>query len=1186
MPRGALSQPRAGFRLGQGEGPNVSPLQVPALGGGSVPPLPAAGGGEEGPPLSPLPASPPLSPGEPLAQPVPPVRPLPGNGARSPRDAGIGVSVPFPPAVPSSRSLWYSQTLGKCVWERVFQSISTAQLPGRRVQVDGLCEVTPEEPTEGRPGISSELKMSQDRQMAQEMGEQDPLAAAKEKEGPPEDAGADEPLCPPSTPSRMGILDTLPSTWAGSQDALGEDIARTSCLKGAGPPKPPPVLSEPKGAISSPHSGCRKQDTQQRSSKDDQHDGSSSLVWGAKPGMLFQKDRESSPHSLNLSWVFGYNSRLAVHGLMDGEDRVLLYVSSHTVVIHDVLGNRQYHLQGHANVISCLCVSEDKRWVATADRGPDALIIVWDSFSGVPVRTIFESHPEDGVCAIAISRDAKYLVTISAGTVQRVCVWRWTLPTEKPLCSTELRPEFGYQNYVIFNPQDPHEFVSNSKTQGDAGLQYGTPFLSIKTFRSVVGRFSQSVFHFNNSQVLTGTSAGKVVVWDAVDPRTDPKEQRARPLGMTPTKIVSVQKESLTVLQVLESCIVTGDVKGHIKFYDGELRLLRLYSHSKVGPIRSLSFSTTLCDPPDAFPARSQPFLTRNFILSTSDATVFHVATDSANFEKVLEEAKKAVSAIACHPQQTLVAVGSLCGLLKLWDYRHTEYLASRIFPEAGIQCLAYDPEGYFLAAGFTDGSVHILDAISLQSSCEELRFSRGPVTHISFSHNSQYLATADEKYSVIVYKKVLQEGRRCWEHLAGLDSHYKPIRSILFGVQSGSNEPRLLSLGEDRQLVEYDLSSSIKDHLVVTHRDRVEQSAVPLCLAWYPQLSTESFILTANNCYKMKLLNTTTKMCRKTLLGPTYGSPLEKMQILPATSTADPKQYYLVYITKDKVGLQILPVDGNPHKSSAFICHPDGASDLASSYDGRYIFTAGGSDCTVMKWKVNLSALDAAAFLGGEDMIPFYNLLDGGREGEFFRELEDYFYYAQICSQGTNTLENRQVSVHIPLEEIPSVMRAIGFYPSEEEIEEMINEVKFSKCMDGGEQVTEINLEDFIKLYINHRPALGLSMKSLQRAFQVLGYDNEKGDKVIDRGDLLSLLQCRGEQMTEDELAQCLTTLLGRRPGRRGSEPDIHDPSGAAALIEEEIPEEITAEIFAADILGLPIAAQEKKNGRKEANL
>ncbi|NXL28126.1 CF251 protein, partial [Glaucidium brasilianum] len=918
-----------------------------------------------------------------------------------------------------------------------------------------------------------------------------------------------------------------------------------------------------------------------------------SLVWAATPGTLFQEDRQACLHPLNLSWVLGYNSSLAVHSLMDGEDRVLLYVSSHTVVIHDVLWNKQYHLQGHTNVISCLCVSEDRRWVATADRGPDALIIVWDSFSGIPVRTIFGSHPEDGISAIAISQDAKYLATVSAGTVQRVCVWKWTSPTEKPMCSTELRPEFGYQDYVIFNPQNPYEFVSNSKTQVIFYLWVRTSLswvlalppsskhtaspLSLQTFNSMVGHFSQSVFHFNNSQALTGTSAGKLVVWDVVGPHTPSKELRAKPHSMKAIKLVQMQKDSLTVLKVFDSCIVTGDVKGQVKFYDGQLQLLTCYSHSSVGPIRSISFSKTPPDPPGASPSDSSNSvsltLNRNFILSTSDATVLHVATDRTNFEKVMEEAKKAVNAIACHPRQALVAVGSHCGLLKVWDYQQTKYLVSRIFTESSIRCLSYNPEGYFLAAGFTDGSVYILDAISLRSSCKEFKFSRGPVTHISFSHNSEYLATADEKYSVTVYKRVLKNGSRRWEHLAGLHSHYKPIRSILFGVQLDSNKPRLLSLGEDRQLVEYDLNSSSKDHLVILHRDRVEQSAVPLCLAWYPQLSTESFILTANNCYKMKLYNTTTKMCRKTLLGPTYGSPLEKIQILPTTNTADPQKCYLAYITKDKVGLQILPVDGNPHKSSAFICHPDGVSDLASSYDGRYLFTAGGNDCTLMKWEVNLNALDAAASLGGEGLIPFYNLLDGGREGEFFRELEDYFYYAQLRSHGIDTLETRQVSTHIPLEEIPSVMRAMGFYPSEEKVEEMINEVKFSKYMDTGEQVTTINLGDFIKLYVNHRPAFGLSMKNIQRAFQVLGYDNENGEKVVDRGDLLLLLQCRGEHMTEEELAQCLTTLLGKRPGGGGSELDTYDPSGAAALTEEEIPEEITAEIFAADILGLPIA-------------
>ncbi|XP_056179137.1 cilia- and flagella-associated protein 251 [Falco biarmicus] len=1103
------------------------------------------------------------------------------GGTRGPlRLSSYSRPPPPPPGPPGGSGLSPRPSVAAVAWEqqldanRAGASISTPQHPGKRVkvQMDGSCEVTPEEPTQGRAGASSKPKeTSQDGHTAQEtvLAGQVPRAAAKEKEGAPEDAGADAPLSPLGSPSGMEIPGTLP------------------------------------------RSGCREQETQQRSKDDDDgHDGSASLVWAAVPGMLFQQDRQTSLHPLSLSWVFGYNSSLAVHSLMDGEDRVLLYVSSHTVVIHDVLGNRQYHLQGHTNVISCLCVSEDRRWVATADQGPDALIIVWDSFSGIPVRTIFESHPEDGVGAIAISQDAKYLATISSGTVQRVCVWKWTSPTEKPMCSTELKPEFGYQDYVIFNPQNPYEFVSNSKTQvifylwGNAGLQYGAPLLSSQTFKSTVGRFSQSVFHFNNLQALTGTSAGKLVVWDTVGPHIPSRELRAKPHSVKAIKLVPIQKDSLTVLKVFESCIVTGDVKGQVKFYDGQLRLLTCYSHSKVGSIQSISFSKTPPDPAGealggsgttSCIAGSQPFITRNFILSTSDATVLHVATDRANFEKVMEEATKAVNAIACHPREALIAVGSHCGLLKVWDYQQPQYLVSRIFPKAGIQCLSYDPKGYFLAAGFTDGSVYILDAISLQSSCKEFKFSWGPVTHISFSHDSEYLATADEKYSVTVYKRVWRNGRRCWEHLAGLHSHYKPIRSILFGVQLDSNKPRLLSLGEDRQLVEYDLNSSSKDHLVVLHRDRVEQIAVPLCLAWYPQLSTESFILTANNCYKMKLYDTTTKMCRKTLLGPTYGSPLEKMQILPTTNTTDSQKHYLVYITKDKVGLQILPVDGNPHKSSAFICHPGGVSNLASSYDGRYVFTAGGNDCTVMKWEVNLNALDAAASLGGEDLIPFYNLLDGGREGEFFRELEDYFYYAQLCSHGIDTLETRQVSMHIPLEEIPSVMRAMGFYPSEEKIEEIINEVKFSKYVDTGEQVTTISFGDFIKLYINHRPVFGLSMKRIQRAFQVLGYDNENGDKVIDRGDLLSItitqeagvaLLCTGERMTEEELVQCLSTLLGRRPGEGGSGSGTYDPSGAAALTEEGIPAAITAEIFAADILGLPIAEPEKKSKKRDESL
>lgn len=73
---------------------------------------------------------------------------------------------------------------------------------------------------------------------------------------------------------------------------------------------------------------------------------------------------------------------------------------------------------------------------------------------------------------------------------------------------------------------------------------------------------------------------------------------------------------------------------------------------------------------------------------------MLRVATDTTNSEKVMDEAKQAVNAIACHPWQALLAVGSRCGLLRVWDYQQTKYLVSRVFTEAGIQCLCYDPAG------------------------------------------------------------------------------------------------------------------------------------------------------------------------------------------------------------------------------------------------------------------------------------------------------------------------------------------------------------------------------------------------------------------------------------------------------------------------------------------------------------
>jgi len=47
---------------------------------------------------------------------------------------------------------------------------------------------------------------------------------------------------------------------------------------------------------------------------------------------------------------------------------------------------------------------------------------------------------------------------------------------------------------------------------------------------------------------------------------------------------------------------------------------------------------------------------------------------------------------------------------------------------------------------------------------------------------------------------------------------------------------------------VEYDLEKSSKDDLQIASSDRIEQSAVPQSMTWYPPITKEHFIVTAND--------------------------------------------------------------------------------------------------------------------------------------------------------------------------------------------------------------------------------------------------------------------------------------------------------------------------------------------------
>jgi WD40 repeat protein len=151
--------------------------------------------------------------------------------------------------------------------------------------------------------------------------------------------------------------------------------------------------------------------------------------------------------------------------------------------------------------------------------------------------------------------------------------------------------------------------------------------------------------------------------------------------------------------------------------------------------------------------------------------------------------------------------------------------------------------------------------------------------------------------------------------------------------------------------------NSTLKE-LIVLSCFRIEKESHPTACIWYPRVDTkEDLLLTANDDYKMKIWNVSTRNSRRTCLGPTYGGEIVKLKRLDIENNPDK---FLIYSTKKKViGLIKMPLDGNPNKTMGLIAHPGEVVDICATQDGRYIFTCGGEDLAVNMWSVDVNPID-----------------------------------------------------------------------------------------------------------------------------------------------------------------------------------------------------------------------------------
>ena len=240
---------------------------------------------------------------------------------------------------------------------------------------------------------------------------------------------------------------------------------------------------------------------------------------------------------------------------------------------------------------------------------------------------------------------------------------------------------------------------------------------------------------------------------------------------------------------------------------------------------------------------------------------------------------------------------------------------------------------------------------------------------------------------------------------------------------------------------------------------------------------------------------------------------------------------------------------------------NPRGVEDLVLSSTGQYCFTFNKEDESFVQWTVDPQVLEDQQNPSSNTVKDFLSVLPDKTESKLFSDMKDFFCYIQI-EKGATALSNK-----LPIEDIANLFRALGYYPTDKEVEDITNEVKYSDYVNTGKLRVDVGLEECLKLFINHKPVKGEDISELQKVFKVIGKGKDIQDQTptINRNDFINFLRTRGEIFKEKDFVNCVKPLFDRKVSE--------DKTGEAEAEEfyNISEEEISYNTFTNDVLKIP---------------
>eukprot|EP00163_Fabomonas_tropica_P034258 TRINITY_DN93_c0_g1_i1.p1 TRINITY_DN93_c0_g1~~TRINITY_DN93_c0_g1_i1.p1 ORF type:complete len:2052 (-),score=797.91 TRINITY_DN93_c0_g1_i1:729-6884(-) len=437
---------------------------------------------------------------------------------------------------------------------------------------------------------------------------------------------------------------------------------------------------------------------------------------GGRPGKAVgTKPKEM----LEIDFIHGYRGFDTRDNMFYNPEGKIVYHAAAAGIVYDPKTHTQKYFLGHDDDILSLCVSPDRKLVATGQIGKNPKICVWDSVT-CELLSVMQGFHQRGVTALTFNQKGDLLASVGLDDFNSLAIYRWRN-------GVKLAHAKGHSDKIVGIEWSPFD-ESQLATCGVKHISFWNHIGN--TLKKSKGKFGKkakvqtilSIAYSPDGFVYTGTTGGDIFKW---------KDSRCV------DKIRDVHDGPVFSVQPSSGGFVSGGKDGVINTYDKNFEKLKTLECNMDGRDTSI---------------RAVDFENGKILAGTRQSQVIEVDPNSGKATLLLEgHAEGEVWGLATHPTKNIYVTASDDKSIRLWDVSARKTLVKR-FIKKRARSAVFSPDGSEIAVGLHNGGVMIVDGSTLEQK-ELFRHRKEAIHAIKYSPDGLRLAVGSHDNFIDLYK-------------------------------------------------------------------------------------------------------------------------------------------------------------------------------------------------------------------------------------------------------------------------------------------------------------------------------------------------------------------------------------------------------------------------------------------------